>query len=303
MSVAPAISVVTAARNMERFAAETIRSVIAQKQAGDEYLFIDGASTDATLAIARGFGQAIDVLVSEPDAGQYHAIAKGMARARGEILCWINADDILMPWTFAVVREIFARFPEIDWIIGTPAYLSASGQLTRIQSKLPAYPRRFIANGWYRRALGGYLQQESMFWRRRLWERAGGLDLRWRLAADFELWTRFAEHADLVAVDVPLAAFRERPGEQRSSAQAAAYDAEVEAICRQKPAPPLPWRWLARRGVVARSLCRGLISCHGAALVHDRGRGGWRKLARRRSLARVGWGRLADEWLAARGVS
>ncbi len=297
------ISVVTAAHNMEAFAAETIRSVIAQKGPADEYIFVDGASTDATAAIARGFHEGIDILISEPDEGQYHAIAKGLGRARGDILCWINADDILMPWTFAVVREIFARFPEIDWITGAPAYLSETGQLTRIQGKLPAYPRRFIANGWYRRELGGYLQQESMFWRRSLWERAGGLDLRWRLAADFELWTRFAEHADLVPLDIPLAAFRERPGVQRSSAGAAAYEAEVEAICKAKPAPPRLWRWLARRGVVGRCLCRGLITAPGVALVHDREGGGWRRLSRRRSLARVGWGRLADDWLAARGVS
>ncbi len=293
---APTISVVTAVWNMEDLVGETIASVVSQKQAGDQYVFIDGASTDRTAEVARGFGDKIDVLISEPDDGQYHAIAKGFTHATGDILAWINGDDILMPWTFKVVREIFDRFPEVDWITGSPGFLSDSGQLTRLQNKLPAYPRRYIANGWFQKTLGAYLQQESMFWRRSLWEKAGGLDTSLSLAADFDLWTRFAAHADLIPVDVPLAGFRERPGLQRSSSAEDRYEAEVAKICEGKPTPPALWSWAANKGIAARSAARLVITAPGPAIAYDRRAREWKMTTRRRSLSRNTLGVLVDEW-------
>ena len=297
---APTISIVTAARNMEAHVAQAIDSVVAQKQPGDQYVFIDGASTDSTMDIARGFGDRIDVLVSEPDEGQYHAIAKGFDHATGDIQAWINADDILMPWTFAVVREVFARFPEVQWITGSPGMMAENGQYTRIRGKLPAHPRQHIANGWFRPPLGGFLQQENMFWRRSLWDRAGGLDLSLRLAADFELWTRFARHADLVPVDVPLAAFRERPGAQRSSAGRDEYEQEVARICADKPPPPRLWAWAGRRGITGRNAAQLAITARHPAIVYDRRALCWKKITRRRSVSRVTLGVLVDEWLMGR---
>ncbi len=290
------ISVVTAAWNMEDLVGETIRSVLDQKAPGDQYVFIDGASTDRTAEIARSFGDRIDVMISEPDDGQYHAIQKGFEHATGDILAWINADDILMPWTFKVVREVFSRFPQVDWITGSPGFLSDSGQLTRVHTKLPAYPRRFIANGWFQKEHGAYLQQESMFWRRSLWEKTGGLDISYSLAADFDLWTRFAQHADLVPVDVPLAAFRERPGLQRSSSAEDRYQAEVEAICKDKPAPSAIWTWVAGKGLAARSATRLVISAKAPAIAYDRRDRVWKMTTRRRSLSRVSFGSMLDEY-------
>lgn len=297
----PSISVVTAVWNMEDFVGETIRSVVSQKDDGDQYVLIDGASTDRTVEIVRGFSEGIDVFRSEPDDGQYHAISKGFTYATGEIQGWINGDDILMPWTFKVVREIFAKFPEVDWITGSPSFLSDCGQLTRVNSNLPSYPREFIANGWFNKKLGGYLQQESMFWRRSLWSKVGGLNTSLSLAADFDLWTRFAKHADLVPVDVPLAAFRERPGVQRSSSGEDRYEAEVASICREKLKPSKAWTWGADKGIIARSAARLLISAPGTAIVYDRRAREWKKVTRRRTLSRNTFGMLLDEWKMSRG--
>jgi len=295
----PKISIVTAAYNMERFIEQTIRSVVDQKTPEVEYVLVDGASSDATLSIARRYAASIDTLISEPDDGQYHAIAKGFSRCSGEIMGWINADDILMPWTFSVVAQIFDQFPEVDWITGSPSFLNEAGQLGRIQWRLPAYPRSFIANGWYQRRLGAYLQQESMFWRRSLWDRVGGLDLRHGLAADFDLWTRFAEHADLIPVDLPLAAFRER-ADARSSAGAATYEAEVAAICAAKPRPPALWRFMAGLGLGPRAVARLLIRRPGGAIIYDRNRRAWVKVRRWRSISRVSPSMLLDEWIMRR---
>lgn len=289
------LSVVTSAWNMENLVGETIGSIVSQKQDGDQYVFIDGASSDGTLDVARSFGDKIDVLVSEPDDGQYHGIAKGFELATGDIQCWLNADDILMPWTFSVVREIFTRFPEVQWITGNPSFLSNSGQMTRVYSKIPAYPRRFIANGWFNKHLGGYLQQESMFWRRSLWDKVGGLNLDYSLAADFDLWTRFAEHADLVPVDVPLAAFRERPGEQRSSSGEDRYQQEVEAASAGKPAAPALWRMMSERGLASRSLARLMVGGRGAAIAYNRRAREWQMTTCRRSISRLSLATMIEE--------
>lgn len=253
----PRISVITSCFNAEAYVEATLRSVIQQDYSNIEYIFIDGASTDGTLAVARRYESRLALLKSEPDEGQYHGIQKGLNLATGEVMAWLNGDDVYCPWTLALVGHIFANFPEVDWIVGSPSYMNVQGVCTRVSGvTASAYPREYISNGWYRPALAGYLQQESMFWRKRLWDRVGGLDLSLSYAADFDLWRRFAAHAELVAVAVPLALFRHRPGEQRSSRGAEQYEAEVSHICDRLPPPPLMWRALSSGGESLRHLCR-----------------------------------------------
>jgi glycosyltransferase involved in cell wall biosynthesis len=279
---------------MQDTVAETIASVTSQKRLGDQYILIDGASTDGTLAIAQRFHKSIDLLVSEPDAGQYHAIAKGFSHATGDIMAWINGDDILMPWTFNVVSDIFARFPDVHWITGAPSMLSEKSHLTRIELKMPAYPRSFIANGWFRPGLGEYLQQESMFWRRSLWDKVGGLDLSLKLAGDFDLWMRFAEHTDLIPANITLGAFRHRPGLQRSSLNKDEYEAEVEALCTTRKPPPAYWRFISSRGRLGKHIARSVISAKQPAIIYNFHIQQWDMTTRRRTIARQTWSELLD---------
>ena len=210
-------------------------------------------------------------------------------------MCWLNADDIFMPWTLSVVGEIFADYPDVDWVTGQPAFLNRRGQATAIYGAVAAYPRNFIANGWYNRTLGGFLQQESMFWRRSLWEKTEGIDLSLRYAADYRLWIDFARRAPLVPVSVPLAAFRKLPGEQRSSTGAIQYDAEVERVMAELPPPPTLWKWVARRGVVARSFARILVRRRTPAILYDETAGAWRKIVTQRPIARLSLGDLLQQ--------
>jgi hypothetical protein len=252
----PRISIVTSCFNAEAYVEQTLRSVIQQDYSNIEYIFIDGASTDGTLRIAHQYESRLALLKSESDEGQYHGIQKGLGHATGEIMAWLNGDDMYYPWTLALVGHIFSTFPEVDWIIGSPSYMNSHGICTRVSGvSASAYPRSYISNGWYRPALAGYLQQESMFWRKRLWDRVGGLDLSFSYAADFDLWRRFSCYAELVPVAVPLALFRLRPGEQRSSKGAQQYEAEVLHICDQLPIPPI-WQALSSHGESLRHLCR-----------------------------------------------
>jgi hypothetical protein len=254
------ISVVTSCYNGESYVENTIKSILYQGYQNLEYIFIDAASTDETLQIARKDIDNISVLVSEPDDGQYHGIQKGLSMASGEIMAWLNADDIYLPWTFSIVNQIFKQYPNVDWIIGLPSFLNPQGQCVRISGNAgSAFPQTFIQNGWFRSHLAGYLQQESMFWTKRLWDKVGGLNLTFKYAADYELWTRFAMHAELVSVTVPLGCFRQLPGIQKSSVEIDKYESEVIQVnSRLKPAPYL-WDTIARRGVTWRCLCRLLI--------------------------------------------
>lgn len=284
----PQISIVTSCYNGEQYIENTIRSVVGQAYPSLQYIIVDGASTDSTLAIVNEYRDSIDTVISEPDEGQYHGIQKGLDRANGEIMAWLNADDMYYPWTLSVVSAVFRQFPEVEWIIGQPGYLNSAGQCTRISGNAgTAYPGRYIKNGWFRSALAGYLQQESMFWRRSLWDKTGGLNLDYSYAADFELWTRFARHADLYSVTVPLALFRKRPGEQKSSVGKQEYEKEVAEIYKALDCPPLLWRNIARKGALWEYACRFLIWKKSNVITYSERNSSWVIKTLPRPLSRV----------------
>ena len=252
----PRISVITSCYNAASYIRQTLESVLSQNARNLEYIVVDAGSTDGTMAIIDDYRDRLAVVISEPDDGHYHGVQKGFARATGDIFAFLNADDLYMPWTISVVTEIFGQLQDVSWITGLPSYLNQRSQCTRISSVAAAYPRAYIRNGWFRTPLGNELQQESMFWRRGLWEAVGGFNFSFKLAADFELWMRFAQHSGLASVSIPLAAFRRRPGEQRSSTLKPEYEAEVQRACYGSKQAPLLWRAVSRRGMVAKCLYR-----------------------------------------------
>jgi glycosyltransferase involved in cell wall biosynthesis len=215
---------------------------------------MDGGSTDGTSDILRRYSEKIDIISSEADKGQYYAIQKGLDMCHGEIMAWLNADDIYLPWTFSVVDSIFHQFPEIDWIMGRPCILNKTGQNTSISALTASYPRKLIKSGIFRSGYAGHLQQESMFWRRSLWEKTGGLNLDLNYASDYDLWIRFSEYAMLYSVDVPLACFRRRPGEQRSSMNNH-YREEVNVVYGKLKRTSKLWDMCVGSGALLRNLC------------------------------------------------
>ncbi len=287
MRECPKISVVTACYNMANYVEQTIQSVVSQNYPNLEYIIVDGASTDGTTDVINRYADKITTIISEPDDGQYHAIQKGLNLANGDIMAWLNADDIYCPWTFSVVSEIFNKFPDVDWIIGLPCYLNNVNQCIRVSNTQSAYPQEHIRNGWFRSYLVGYLQQESVFWRRSLWKKTGGLDLSLDYAADFKLWTQFAKHSDLVSVAVPLALFRYRAGDQRSFCGRAVYEAEVLRVCQAFKAPPIVWNTIAKRSLRLRCLCRLAIWKKCRVIAYSQKRGEWVLRTLRRPLSRA----------------
>lgn len=231
----PRISIVTPVYNGERFVHDTLHSILDQNYPGLEYLVIDAQSKDGTVKIIKDHADRLAYWVSEPDEGHPYALNKGFARATGDILAWLNADDLLMPGALSVVGEIFEQFPEIDWITGMPGVWSVQNQLMCVSEKMPVYGQKYIQTGNHDAFLLAFIQQESCFWRRSLWEKIGGkIDTRWDLAWDYELWMRMALHAPLVTANTVLGGSRHHPG-QKTARFCEKYFDEMRRIRAEKP--------------------------------------------------------------------
>lgn len=282
----PRISVVTASFNRVTYLREAIDSVLAQRYPALEYVVVDGGSSDGSAEVVASYADRLAWWVTERDQGQYHAINKGFAHTTGDVMAWLNSDDLYLPWTLSLVGEIFTQLPEVEWLTTAfPMTWDRDGRAVNCTYR-PGYARSGFLRGeylpgdaWY---ASGFVQQESTFWRRSLWERCGGaLDTQYSLAADFDLWVRFSKEAALYAVDAPLGGFRSH-GDQKS-ANLSAYVAQARASLAShggRPYSPaetaahkavlsrLPRRarrWAARAGLVdRRPIC-----------VYDGQRGGW----------------------------
>lgn len=228
------ISIVTPSFNQFQYIEETINSVLSQDYPNLEYILMDGGSNDGSWDIIKKYEKSLHYCFCGPDQGQYDAINKGFQHSTGEIMAWLNSDDKYTPWAFQVVSEIFSNLPQVEWLTTlSPMIWNASGAAVYCGHR-GGYTRSGFMRGenipgtcWF--ALGS-IQQESVFWRRSLWEKAGGkLNLNYPLASDFELWARFYQHADLYTVAVPLGGFRLH-GNQRSIDQAQQYNQEVQQI-------------------------------------------------------------------------
>jgi len=199
----PRIALVTPVYNSGRYIEQTIRSVLAQGYPNLDYFVVDGGSTDNTLEVIRKYEGEIAGWVSEPDNGMYDAINKGFARTSGEIMGWISATDQLHLGGLLVVGGVFRDVAEAEWITGRPTWFSEEGMNVGVGTAAHWSRMRFLMGA------NRYIQQESTFWRRSLWERAGRrVDASRRNAADFELWVRFFRHARLYPVDAIIGGFR-----------------------------------------------------------------------------------------------
>ncbi|MFZ2161789.1 MAG: glycosyltransferase family 2 protein [Sideroxyarcus sp.] len=227
LGVAPNISIVTPSFNQSEFIERTLKSVLDQSYPNLEYYVQDGGSTDGTIEILDRYTDRLTGWESCPDNGQSQAINRGFARTSGEIMAWLNSDDILLPGTLACVAEYFCRHPDVDVIYGYRVLIDEDDREIG-RWIMPAHDGRILS--WE-----DYVPQETIFWRRRIWEKAGGrIDESFRFAMDWNMLVRFRD-AGACFVRLPrfLGGFRVHPRQKTSTEISDIGFQEMDRIRRQ----------------------------------------------------------------------
>lgn len=189
MSALPKITVVTPSFNQGAYIERTIDSVLSQGYPNLEYIIIDGGSTDNSVEVIRKFDQHLTYWVSEKDRGQSHAINKGMLRAKGSILTWLNSDDWYVDRTLANFAELFIANPDAGVVVGRGQIVDQCGSV--VYDKPPADCINFDTMcHWLD---GGDFMQPSSAFTRRAWSQCGPLSEDIHIALDVDLWLKIAK--------------------------------------------------------------------------------------------------------------
>lgn len=230
-AIYPLISIVVPSLNQGQFIGQALKSIVNQGYPKLELIVIDGGSTDETIEVIREYSDHIKWWVSEPDSGQANAINKGMSRAEGEILAWLNSDDCLMPGTLFRIAKYFLASPQTDVVYGHRVLIDESGY--DIGKWILPEHREFILT------YADYIPQETMFWRASLWHKVGAeLNESYRFAMDWELIRQFIQaEAHFKLIPAFLGQFRLHKMQKSSAKIESDGFAEMEIIrkaCRER---------------------------------------------------------------------
>ena len=179
---------------------QTIRSVLLQNYPKLEYILMDGGSTDESVTLIRRYEPWLTHWCSEKDRGQSHAINKGLARATGDVLCWLNSDDYFLPGALATVGRLLANGSGKFAVVGHCLRINQDGSPpSLLRGRYQG--RRRLLEFWK----GYEMHQPAIFWRREVFEQTGWLDESLHLTMDFDYWTRIARRFDFINLDQVLA--------------------------------------------------------------------------------------------------
>lgn len=260
----PRLSIVTPSYQQARYLGETMRSVLEQEAAVD-YVVQDGGSTDGSAELigqlARQYGPAASLKPQAPrllhwasarDAGQADAIARGFARTTGgpdDVMAWINSDDYYLPGALGFVADYFAQHPEVDVLYGHRIVVDEeSREIARWF--LPRHDDEVLR-------LNDFVPQETLFWRRRVWDRVGGLDTSFQFAVDWDLLLRFqAAGARIVRVPWFLACFRAHAAQKTAAFMHSTGQAEITRLRERTHGRHFPAHEIEGHPLLMRYLCR-----------------------------------------------
>jgi glycosyltransferase involved in cell wall biosynthesis len=255
----PTISIITPSLNQAPFLEEAIRSVLDQDYAPVELIVVDGGSSDGSVDIIRRHESRLAWWVSEPDRGQAHAINKGLEHATGDVVAFINSDDLYLPGGFSAVARHFSETPDCQWLCGDTLMFGDGYPSTVLVADVPRSAGHCLS--WAYTA-----PQPGMFWRRQLLDRR--FDERWRYCFDHDLYVRLlldgyrCEH-----LPVSVAGYRLHPA-SKSVAEADRFDREFDEIA--EIYEPLlrgaARRWCAATRHLRRSVDASRAGDRGAAL-------------------------------------
>lgn len=197
-------SVVTPSFEQAEYLRQTLTSVQQQDYDNIEHIVIDGGSVDGSKEIIAEFEDHLAYWVSESDNGQSHAINKGFQQASGDIYCWINSDDYLVPNAIQSVADYFTNHPDCQVLVGNSRKLySPSGKWGKESRGLSGNVDEVFLD-WKRR----WFPQQATFWRSTLWHETGGLDESLRYTMDIDLWIRFSRLTQIHSIPLVLAVYR-----------------------------------------------------------------------------------------------
>ena len=255
----PGIALVTPSYRQGRYLESAIQSILEQDYPKLEYAVVDGGSDDESPEIIERYRNRLAFAVSEKDHGQVYAIEKGFSRISGEIMGYMNSDDLLEPGALQFVGDYFSRHPGVDAIYGHRLIIDEAGkEIGRWVS--PRYNPGLLR-------IVDYVPQETLFWRRSLYDKVGGLDRQWSFALDWDLLLRFASAgARIVRVPYFLGRFRVHSLQKSEVLIDSVGRSDIEALRKRElgycPGPPaleacyrrlkresLLWALLLRRGV------------------------------------------------------
>ena len=202
----PKISIITPSLNQGRFIEETIQSVLSQAYPNLEYIIMDGGSSDDTLSVLERYSNQLK-WVSEKDTGQTHAINKGLRMASGDILAYLNADDLLLPGTLIKVAQLFMKCPQAMWVTGKCRIINEDNR--EIRRLITGY-KNFWLHFRHRSVLliTDYISQPATFWRADVLNEMGYFDESLHYVMDYEYWLRLYAKYPLVFIPAYLAAFK-----------------------------------------------------------------------------------------------
>lgn len=251
------ITVITANYNGERFLERCITSVIQQREQGVEleYIFIDGGSTDRSMEIADRFGSAIDVVISEKDQGPASAINKGLRRANGDIVAWLNADDFYFPGTLARVEQAFAKNP--GKALGFGGCVIVDEHDREIRRGITKFKELFFpVSSRFTIQCINYISQPAMFFRRDAMLVTGSLreDLKaaWDYAYTLGLWRT---GGGFLIDGPPLSAFRWHEGSISGQHFRRQFKEELSAAVQDAG-------WYTPQSLIHVGVCWGIIGCY-----------------------------------------
>lgn len=214
----PLVTIVTPSFNQAEYLEATIQSVLAQDYPNLEYILVDGGSSDGSLEIIEKYAHRLSWWVSEPDGGQADAINKGLRRARGEVVAWLNSDDLYLPGAIHTAVATLTANPELGMVFGDALTIDSQGhplnKLTFGEWGLPELMRFRI------------ICQPAVFMRRVALEQAGYLDETFHFMLDHQLWLRIAGNSKILNIPSFLAAARHHPAAKNVS-QSAGFAAET----------------------------------------------------------------------------
>lgn len=247
----PSITIVTPSYNQGQFLEETIRSVLLQRYPNLEYFIMDGGSTDSSREIIQRYASDLTYWRSQIDNGQSAAISEGFRMSTGEILGWVNSDDLLLPNCLLEVGKYFTQHPDLDCVVGGTIVVDETTRPVRNRLGLPRIVRgeRETLTKLLTRP-GHSFYQPASFWRRQTYMDVGGLDINLRFAMDYDLYLRLASRKPFGHLDQLLACLRLHPQSKSTQLQSV----------RQSECAIILQRYMSRHSVIVNTIYRKYLA-------------------------------------------